>query len=251
MKNHGEVPRVSVTLLRWFQWYCRGYLRKHVNSIRAAGVENLRGIGDRPVVVCMNHPSWWDPLIAAFLADCLFKERGHYAPIDGDALEKYRFFRKLGFFGVEKGTARGARTFLEVSRSIVQEPSSCLWITVQGKFADVRERPVRVAPGIGHLLRGSDCVVVPLAIEISHWEERTPEVLVKIGSVIRTGEVMWSAQQGNVAVEASLANAMEGLAAEAIARNGAAFETLLGGTAGVGGVYDSWRALKSRLPFGW
>lgn len=247
VKERGEVPRVSAKMLRWFQWYCRGYLRKHVNSIRVAGIENLREIGDRPVVVCMNHPSWWDPLIAAFLADSLFRGRKHYAPIDADALENYSFFKKLGFFGVEKGTARGARTFLEVSSAVLQERASCLWVTVQGKFTDVRERPVRVAPGVGHLLREIDCVAVPMAIEIVHWEERIPEVLVTIGAAIRTGEARGSAQEWNAVVESSLEKAMDRLAAESVARNGSAFKILLGGKAGVGGVYDTWRAWKSRV----
>ncbi len=46
-----------------------------------------------------------DPLICLRLAAELFPDRTHYGPIDAQALGRYRFFEKLGFFGVEAGTA--------------------------------------------------------------------------------------------------------------------------------------------------
>jgi hypothetical protein len=40
---------------------------------------------------------------------------------------------------------------------------------------------------------------------------------------------------------------MDRLAQSAIARDSSAFDLLLAGNAGIGGVYDAWRKLTSRL----
>ena len=46
------------------------------------------------------------------------------------------------------------------------------------------------------------------------------------------------------ALEAGLTGTMDALAAESATRNKAAFATLFGGTAGVGGIYDVWRRAR-------
>ena len=48
-------------------------------------------------------------------------------------------------------------------------------------------------------------------------------------------------------LERALTEAQDALAAEAVRRDPAAFETLVGGAAGVGGVYDFWRSLWAKL----
>ena len=49
-------------------------------------------------------------------------------------------------------TARGAREFLRTSRAILARPRTALWITAQGRFADARERPAAIQPGVAHLV---------------------------------------------------------------------------------------------------
>jgi hypothetical protein len=65
-------------------------------------------------------------MICLFLARRLFPDRRHYGPIEAAALTRYRFFEKLGFFGVEPGTIQGARRFLEIGKEILEQPDSVL-----------------------------------------------------------------------------------------------------------------------------
>jgi 1-acyl-sn-glycerol-3-phosphate acyltransferase len=198
---------------------------------------------DGAVIVVLNHPSWWDPLIGLVLTELMPAWRMHYAPIEAGGLAQYPFLERLGFFGVEVGTTRGSLAFLRGSQAILSRPESVLWITAQGEFVDPRERPTRLKEGVGHLVhRLSDATIVPLALEYPFWNDRCPEALARFGDPIRVSSgrqlspAAWTAR-----MEEALQETQDRLGEEARGRNPAAFTTILGGTAGVGGVYDLWR----------
>jgi len=209
-------------------------------NLSPAGAENL------PLIIYLNHPGWWDPIICLILANRLFPNRYHFAPIDAAMLGKYRFFERLGFFGVEPGTARGAMAFLRAGRAICAQRNTGLWITAQGEFTDVRSRPVRLKPGLSHLLRHvPGAVVLPLAIEYVFWNEKLPEALVHFGEAIEWQTSNPSIEEVGLLLESRLAQTQDALADLSCRRNPADFNTLVSGTVGVGGVYDAWRRTKS------
>ncbi len=243
------LPRVSPGLVRLFAWYAQRYIQRSFHAVRLAHAERLMQVGEGPLVVYSNHPSWWDPLLCFFLAYHLFPSRTHYAPMAAEALARYRFFARLGFFGVAPGTPRGATTFLRQSGAIVHHPHTALWVTPEGQLTDPRQRPLHLQPGIGHLARQMRSgFFVPLALEYPFWEERFPEALAYVGEPIER-------RQGDTAPAATwttlfahrLAVAQEQLAAVACQRQPESWTVLLRGRAGVGGVYDVWRAWQARL----
>ena len=248
--------------------YLRWYFSRNFHAIRVARGGLPVAVPGRAVIVCSNHPSWWDPALFALLTRTLFPGRAGYGPMDADALGKYRVLRRIGVFGIEPGR-RGAARFLRVGLDLLADPATLLWITAEGAFTDPRARPVRLRPGVAHLARRADATVLPLAIELPFWNERKPEALVRFGpniasptrergerldkggaaggspltpalSPARGGEgekiAAWTA-----ALEQALAACMDALAGDATSRDPARFVTLLRGEAGVGGVYDLWR----------
>jgi 1-acyl-sn-glycerol-3-phosphate acyltransferase len=220
---------------------------KSFHAVRVSKAGKPPVTGGRPLLVVLNHPSWWDPLMGMVLAD-LFPGYRHYVPMDAAALRQYRIFEPLGFFGVE-ATREGAMAFLRTAGAILSRPSHGLWVTAQGELTDPRRRPVRLRPGVGHLLRRlNGALVVPLAIEYPFWQERYPEALAHFGApiVIDQGRSQ-SAEAWLARVEDGLTAAMDALAAEAVTRDAERFEALVGGSVGVGGVYDVWRRVKAAL----
>jgi len=181
------------------------------------------------------------------LAQRLMPERRHYGPMDAEALSRYRFFRHLGCFGVTPGTRCGAATFLRVSQAILQQSWNVLWVTPEGRFSDPRQRPVQLQSGLGALARRLDGVVfVPLAIEYVFWQERYPEILLRFGEPIWVSSASACARQAYTEQLAQrLQVTQDALAREACRRDPAAFETLLRGRVGIGGIYDAWRALRA------
>lgn len=196
-------------------------------------------------MIYTNHASWWDPLVGLLIACDYFPHRKSYAPIDAEAVQKYKFLLRLGFYPVETHNKRGAVSFLNHSRSILSQPDSILWLTPQGCFADVR-RPPEFRPGLGHLPRStSGAWFVPLAIEYSFWEERLPEVFARFGEPLWLGNeqpLQTHASEWTTRFEQELASAQRALALQVINRDPQAFHEMLRGRAGVGGIYDWWRS---------
>jgi len=214
--------------------------------MRLGSLDQLEGY---PLLVCLNHPAWWDPLIGLYLSQRFFATRQQYAPIAATGLAKYRFFERLGFFGIETGTRTGAVRFLRVGEAVLSRPDGAFWVTPQGAFTDVRRRPMVLEPGVGHLARRLQrFAMLPLALEYSFWTERFPEAFACFGNplIAECGEEH-SAAEWNTVFSRALESTADALAARVQLRDPALFEPLLDGRAGVGGIYDLWRASKARL----
>ncbi len=259
-RSIAALPRVSPWLLRWFAGYTARYLRRHFSHVWLAGeVPNLDG---RPAIVFANHASWWDPLICLHLNRRFFAERPSFAPIDAAALQRYRMLGRMGFFPVEQDSPRGAVQFLRAGQAILARPDAMLWLTPQGEFQDARVRPVRFKPGLAKLIERLDheVALVPLAIDYFHGVERLPEVAARFGEPIsvaaevtrRTRSDLPPRHLGGYAdyaqhLESALAQTQDQLARDVMERSGRPMTSLLSGQPGIGGIYDLWRGLTSRL----
>lgn len=250
--------RFSPAVFGWFCWYSRRYLQRHFHALRLLRGSEVADATGRSLLVYGNHASWWDPLVALFLTRTMFAGRTPRAPIDAQMLARHRFFAKLGFFGIEPGTRRGAVDFLRAADPILRRPGTVLWLTPQGRFADVRERPAAFQPGLGHLaLRGTGAVTQAMAGEYVFWEEKQPEILLAFGDSIelplhRARQSEASGHGGTTAEDwtrrfaASLVELQDRLAKAAIRRDPAEFRVLLRGRGSVSFFYDTWRRLRAR-----
>ncbi len=248
VERAGErLPVASPMMLKWFSWYSRRYLRRHFHSLRVSRAGLPPPDSEAPLVIFSNHASWWDPLLWLALKAEFFPARRAFSPIDATALKRYKILGRLGFFGVEQKTGRGAIQFLRTAEKILREPGHILALTPQGRFADPRERPVRFEAGLGHLAaRVGSAVFLPLASEFVFWEERLPEILVRFGSPIMADQ-MGDAESAIHLFEQKLEAVQDSLAAEVRRRDPDDFQMILRGSAGQGGVYDWYRATKAKL----
>jgi 1-acyl-sn-glycerol-3-phosphate acyltransferase len=231
--------------------YFERFFRKHMNGLRLArwGAPELPQPSAGPVVVYSNHPGWWDGAVYILLAARLFPDHRGFVPIDAEMLEKYRFFGRIGAFGVDLASPRGALAFLRTAADLLASPGNALWITAQGRFADVRERPLDLKPGVARLAEvAPDAVFVPLAIDYAFWTERGAEALVAFGQPREARELALVPRDDRLALlSADLERTMDRLAADAIARDPTRFRAIAEGKAGIGGVYDAWRWLAAAV----
>lgn len=246
----GLVPQVSARLVYWFHWYLLRFFPKHFHAFAVSNTQQLQAIpADVPLIVYVNHASWWDPLVALMMARQYFPKRKLFAPIDAAALKKYPFMGRLGFFAVEQDSLHGAGQFLKTARTILNEPNSSIWLTPEGQFADVRQRDLSLQPGLAHLAtklpRG---VLLPMAFEYPFWEEKLPEVLVRVGEPLDiTQHAGVGKEQWQAILEAGLRDAQDKLEIDSIGRHSEAFEILLAGHLGVNWMYDSMRRVVAWL----
>jgi 1-acyl-sn-glycerol-3-phosphate acyltransferase len=234
----------SAFLFGGFLRYLRWSATSRFHALRIARPGPPATPPDRPLIVYLNHPSWWDPAVIFLLNDILTPRRAGFGPMDSAALARYGVMRRLGVFGLDPGP-RGAAQFLRSARTILAAPDRALWITAEGTFTDARTRPVRLRPGIAHLARAvPEAVILPLALEYTFWNESKPEALAAFGPPLDADPALsvpaWTAR-----LESALETAMDGLAARAMTRDPALFVPLLRGRTGVGGPYDLFRRAAS------
>jgi len=244
----GDPPTRSPLLWRWFAGYARRHVARHFNAVRVHRAGLPPRCAHRPIVLYANHPAWWDPMLAIVTAALRYPDRRHFAPIDAAMLQRYRFFGKLGFFGVEADAPAGARAFLRNAAAVLDQPDACLWITAQGHFADPRQRPIDLRPGVAHLARRHPhAAFVPVAVEYPFWSEKRPETLVHFGAPIHPDAQPAPLNHWHARLTDALAETMDQLAADAIARDPDAFAILLAGRGGVSFAYDAWRWMRAKL----
>ena len=239
----------SPGMVRFFGRIMAGQMAKNFHGVRLArpGLPALPP--GRAAVIYCNHPSWWDPAFAIVLATRCFPDRRSFGPIDAAALSRYRFMARIGLFGVEPDSLAGAAALMRIGGALLARPDTLFWITAEGRFTDPRSRPIRLRPGLAALLRQQpDATIVPLALDYPFWTEKKPEALARFGPPVEPT----AGERGDPAaltsrLEAALQATLEALASDAIAKDPAAFTTLIEGSAGVGGIYDVWRRLRARL----
>lgn len=233
----------SPLLISVFGTYIEGYFARHFTALRLLLPQLPRLAPDRPLVVALNHPSWWDPIVGMLLHRTYFSDRTGFAPMDAEAMGRWSFFRKMGFYPVRRGMADAAETFVATTLDILRQPGSILWITPQGRFGDVRVRPVTLAPGLGLVLEAvPEAIVLPLALEYPFWDARLPEALAAFGISMTAAE----ARKGGL--EAALAATQDRLAVAAIGRDPTRFSTLRQGRGGVAPAWDAWQRLRGLRP---
>lgn len=202
-----------------------------------------------PLVVLANHPSWWDGVAFMLLSRRLFPDRPLFIPMEEAALGRYGFMRRIGVFGIAPGTSRGAVAFLRTARQVLGDPSHMLWMNVPGRFADARERPLPVAPGVARLPElAPAATVLPLALEYPFWTERAAEMLAAFGPPIAAAELLTLDREARAErIGQSIEATMDRLAADSIARDPARFEVLVQGQEGMGGTWQAWRRLRALM----
>jgi 1-acyl-sn-glycerol-3-phosphate acyltransferase len=220
----------SPFLVRFFAGRFQRQMQKTFSAVRIMGQPPpIEG----KLVVYSNHPSWWDAAVYLVLSQIYFADVSSYGPIEASQLKRYPFLSRLGIFGIEIEGFSGAARFIRVAKAAFAHPRTMLWITPEGQFTDPRPRPLQLRGGLTHLGRLPGITYLPLAIEYVFWNESKPELLLHFGAPVSEG------------LTEALVKTMDELAAASIARDPARFTILLGGRAGVGGIYDAWRRLCS------
>lgn len=265
-------------------------LRREFHAVRMlrGDQEILAAIAEvpSPVIVLVNHPSWWDPLVALALAWKFMPQRTPCGPMDAAQLRRFGFFRRLGIFGVELEDARchddqdddgagnggpdggrahrrhgehgGAAALAELLARVDERFSSdalpALWITPQGRFSDARE-PIRIRPGAAAVAAAHPgCRVAVANIEYAFWQDRRPEVFVACRAIAPPSGASSDGAPGRVGTTAwhrAMRLAMQAnadrLAEAVVARDPAAFDLLIGGgSTRIQPIYDLWLRLRGR-----
>ena len=253
-RETSQLPHSKKWLVDGFCWYTK---RMIANQFMSVGMQtellDAEPIDDNsPIIAYANHASWWDPIMAMLLQQAFFDKRTFYAPIDADALEKYRIMAKLGFYGVRLESLSGAMEFLDRTKSILESKKVTIWITPEGRFSDVRDHTLPLMPGLSHLAsRVRGVKFLPLALEYVFWDESRPQIFGRFGSPIDS-DMSLSKTEWNALLTERLRKTQNELARSVQARDPKAFKYVIASRPVRLSWYDyfrSWSAWFRGKPF--
>ncbi len=214
---------------RLFAAYSERLLRRRFAAVRLkrGGAELLARADAHagPVLIAMNHASWWDPLVGLMLVSRYLASRTPSAPMELEQFRRFRFMKRLGMFGLDPQHPDASMLLMEhVAELFRKDRRPLLVITPQGAFTDVRE-PMRLRPGAACLAAAHpDTLVLVLCCEYTFWEQPRPEILLHVCECpcpARANIAGWQRQLTN-----AMQRCADALAASAIARDEVAFERL-------------------------
>ena len=251
-RRQAAAERARAVIARHSPWRAAFYgaifestLRRGAHAVRIAQPSPVEALAAPKLVIYCNHPAWWDGVLLLVLARRLFAPRVGFAPIEAAMLDRYPFMSRIGAFGVTE-TARGAADFLAAGKAVL-DAGHVLAVTAQGQFADARERPLGLRPGLAHLPAvAPDGVFLPMAVEFAFWEERRFEALVRFGAPLAGADLAPQPVAARLhRLKSALEETMDALARDSVGRRAEAFSLLLGGSAGIHPAFDAWDRLKA------
>lgn len=250
----------SPKVIRGFSIVVRRMFRKHFASVRAVkgSIEILRTLDRREgaAIIALNHSSWWDPLVCVLLGKRLMRSRTHAAPMDIEQLRRFKFMRKIGIFGVAPDDPRSLpRMVRHVKERFASEPRCTLWITPQGEFRDVRDE-IALRPGAGAVAARAcerrEIPVLALAIEYTFWEDKRPEVFLRVERVAPPDLPEFASRAERIEawtseIERAMRENQSALAQIVMERDPRPFDIVLGGKEGANHpLYDLWLRLRGK-----
>lgn len=205
-------------------------------------------VSDGPMIVYMNHPSWWDGYMALVLNRIVLRDhfRG-YLMMEQQQLERYRFFSWSGAFSVDRHDARSAmRSVRYIGRRLAERRARCMYIFPQGEISPNDRRPLVIFSGLAHTVRlAGGATLWPVALRYEFRGEQRPEAFIRAGPAhYAPGDA--DAHALSQEVGRRLNAACDALRDEYTGGALEGYQPLLRGRAGVNRVFDAVRNWLSK-----
>lgn len=183
-----------------FAVYNRNLLKRRFSKFRTSNLKSLTE-NKQPQIIFVNHSSWWDGLVAFEISHRA--RLNSFIMMEEKNLRKYFLFRRLGAFSVNKNNLREINCSLDYASALLaNNQSKTLWIFPQGKIEPHNRRPIKFYSGIVKILKSvENCRLIPVAVSYNFSGDFKPEILVKIGDGISTGNLILKNGKNNVADE--------------------------------------------------
>ncbi len=171
---------------RWFaRWFGRSVdksLRRQFSAVWLGGRANVGPVPAAQSLLCIaNHSSWWDGMGLLWLNAHALDREG-YALMDAANLRRYRFFRKVGAFGVDMHSRRDGARALRYAAGLLHVPGRAVWIFPQGR-EEPAHVPLRFRGGAARLARlVPEAAVVPVGFRYVFGRHPRPAMYISVGA---------------------------------------------------------------------
>jgi chlorobactene lauroyltransferase len=181
-------------LNKFFRFYINRIFKNHFYKIHLTGLENMDFLDKSlPTIYYANHRNWWDGFTAYFFTNMILK-LDDYLMMDIDQLKKYRMFKYVGVFSVDRSNPREAVNSIDYAASLLKDPNRCLWIFPEGKIHVQDHEPITFFSGITKIAEKTGKVnLQPAAFRYEFIGEQRPEIFISLGK----GDIFKSSEKPN------------------------------------------------------
>jgi chlorobactene lauroyltransferase len=166
----------------FFKFYINRILKKNFFRIHISGRENLNLLDKNlPTIYYANHTNWWDGFTAYFLTNMTLK-LDDYLMMDIEQMKKYRMFKYVGVFSVDRNNPREAVSSVDYAALLLKGTKRCMWIFPEGEMHVQDHYPITFYSGITKISEKIGNVnLQPAAFRYEFIGEQRPEIFISIG----------------------------------------------------------------------
>ncbi|MEF8846696.1 MAG: lysophospholipid acyltransferase family protein [Bacteroidales bacterium] len=157
--------------LSFFRLYSRLMIHRHFRNVTIKGDIPERGM---PVLLIMNHFSWWDGFFADYLNGKIFHRKFHVMMLE-EQLKKRMFLNKAGVYSIRQHS-RSVMDSLQYTRQLLKDPSNLVTVYPQGKIRSMFHYPLRFEKGITKIVSGLEnkVQIVFVTTLVDYFSHRKP-----------------------------------------------------------------------------
>lgn len=164
-----------------FSLYTKRLLRKNFGGIHIKGEENFKNRNRNfSTIIFANHSNWWDAVLPFYLSYDVYGVNA-YAMMDYKQLKKFRFFRMIGVFSVDRESRTGSYRSFKYAENLLNSQENVLWIYPQGVLLHSDVRPFKFEHGLARLITEVKNVnAIPMVFSYEYLNEQLPEVFISV-----------------------------------------------------------------------
>jgi chlorobactene lauroyltransferase len=167
-----------------FSVYNTRILKKNFFRLLITGEEQLT-LWNKvfPALIYANHSNWWDGLVAFYLSKVLWNIDA-YVIMDIEQMNRYRFFKWIGAFSVNRNSPKEAAESVNYSIELLKNSNRVLWIFPQGLMQPNDYRPIKFYNGISKIAQSiGELNLIPVVFRYEFINEQHPEIFISVGEI--------------------------------------------------------------------
>lgn len=238
-----------------FSFFNRQMLSRHFNQLWIENFSLLTSLDrQRPVIFYANHSNWWDGLLAFHVSYYLLNQDG-YLMMMAQQLKKYRFFRWIGAFGVDRTSAISAYRSLQYAAGLlnaqIKDRPYAVWIFPQGELLPNDIRPLKFQRGLSWLIsQVPQAQLVSVAFRYEFLNEQLPEIFIsfRIPDLTPLSNSDRRSAEGKINdyLQSELTVQLDELRQQVISRRFDSFQPFIKGKTSINVMYDKFLRLIGR-----
>ncbi|UCE07275.1 MAG: lysophospholipid acyltransferase family protein [bacterium] len=173
---------------RWakfiFHIYVIRLMKRHFHAFHLFG-DLPQPDPELPLLLIPNHSTWWDGFFVYLLNEEILKRETYLMMLDRQ-LAKYKFFSRIGAFGIAPGDRKNVRESLNYTVELLQKKNVMITMFPQGVLLPWGKRPLNFKKGIESIIQRyhKPINILPLAIRAEYRGEQRADVFFQFGKNI-------------------------------------------------------------------